>query len=254
MNNSILLCSDLDRTILPNGEQEESPQARPLLRRLARREEITLVYVSGRHKKLIQDAIEDYQIPTPDYAIGDVGTTLYEVGKSEWDPSEGWQQEISQDWKGMSHDDLESLLSDFNQLRLQEPEKQNTFKLSYYADEGIDSKELIQKVRERLDEKGLKTSIIWSIGEQNKIGLLDILPERATKLHAIQFLMNNKEFSEEQTVFSGDSGNDLPALTSGLQAVWSRTQERMSEVKQWNKCHKKDAGKNFTWHKADFWI
>jgi hypothetical protein len=31
--------------------------------------------------------------------------------------------------------------------------------------------------------------------------------------------MNKKGFSEKHTVFAGDSGNDLPALTSGLQAV-----------------------------------
>ena len=31
--------------------------------------------------------------------------------------------------------------------------------------------------------------------------------------------MAHKDFDEENTVFAGDSGNDLPALTSGLQAV-----------------------------------
>jgi len=31
--------------------------------------------------------------------------------------------------------------------------------------------------------------------------------------------MKRKGFAHEQTMFAGDSGNDLPALTSGLQAV-----------------------------------
>lgn len=51
----ILLCSDLDRTLLPNGEQPESPEARLLLNKLARRPELTLAYVSGQHKAILCD-------------------------------------------------------------------------------------------------------------------------------------------------------------------------------------------------------
>ncbi|MBL0701933.1 MAG: haloacid dehalogenase, partial [Desulfosarcina sp.] len=75
MTSKILLFSDLDRTILPNGYNEESPRARPILRRLAERPEITLVYVTGRNKALILNAIKEFAIPLPDYAIADVGTT-----------------------------------------------------------------------------------------------------------------------------------------------------------------------------------
>jgi hypothetical protein len=49
--------------------------------------------------------------------------------------------------------------------------------------------------------------------------LLDIVPARANKLHAIQFLMQQEQFSGGRTVFAGDSGNDLDVLTSGLQAI-----------------------------------
>ena len=74
---NILICSDLDRTIIPNGYQEESANARPVFRQLAEHANINLAYVSGRNKKLILDAIEEFDLPIPDYAIGDVGTTLY---------------------------------------------------------------------------------------------------------------------------------------------------------------------------------
>jgi hypothetical protein len=72
----ILLGCDLDRTIIPNGIQNKSPQARPLLRRLVQCLNIYLAYVSGRDQKLILDTIEEFYLPVPDYAIGDVGTTL----------------------------------------------------------------------------------------------------------------------------------------------------------------------------------
>ena len=58
----ILLLSDLDRSILPNGYNEESPRARPVLRRLAERPEITLIYVTGRNKVLILNAIKEFAI------------------------------------------------------------------------------------------------------------------------------------------------------------------------------------------------
>jgi len=46
-----------------------------------------------------------------------------------------------------------------------------------------------------------------------------VLPRGATKLHAIEFLRERLDFALEDTVFAGDSGNDLPVLTSGLPAV-----------------------------------
>lgn len=214
-----LLCSDLDRTILPNGAQEESPRARPMLRALAARPEVALAYVSGRHKQLLLDAIEDFDIPVPDYAIGDVGTTIYQIAGERWESWTAWEEEIAPDWNGRRHDELAVLFDDIDELTLQETEKQNTFKLSYYAPVDVDRKRLLEEMRARLRSENVRASLIWSIDEPNATGLLDVLPERATKYHAVRFLMVNKGFDENSTVFAGDSGNDLPVLTSGLQAV-----------------------------------
>jgi len=218
----LLLCCDLDRTVLPNGNQQESPQARPLFRILAKRPELTLAYVSGRDRSLLLEAIHDYDLPVPDYAIGDVGTTLYGIRDGQWYPWKSWEEEIAVDWAGHRHDDLVSLFEDIDALTLQEPEKQNTFKLSYYAPENTDRDRLLSEMSARLEPLAIQASLIWSIDEARHVGLLDILPRRATKYHAIRFLMVHKGFDEKNTVFAGDSGNDLPALTSGLQAVLVR--------------------------------
>jgi hypothetical protein len=215
----ILLWADLDRTILPNGAQPESPQARAMLRRLAARPELTLVYVSGRHKELIQEAIREFEIPEPDYAIGDVGTTIYEPDKGTWRHWDSWSEEIAPDWNGKTHQELAALLSDVAELRLQDPAQQNRHKVSYYMPETTDRDHLLARMRERLDPRGVRASLIWSVDEQKHIALLDVLPANATKLHAVRFLMERKGFRERQTVFAGDSGNDLPVLTSSLQAV-----------------------------------
>ncbi|MGD8498516.1 MAG: HAD-IIB family hydrolase [Chromatiales bacterium] len=217
-----LLCSDLDRTLLPNGPQPESPQARPRLHALARRPEVTLAYVSGRHRGLLLDAIREFEIPIPQYAVGDVGTTIYEIDGSDWQRWRDWDEEIASDWNGLAHADLERLLSGIGPLRLQEPEKQNTHKLSYYAPSDANREALIEAAEERLTAEGVEASLIWSVDEMTDIGLFDVLPRSATKLHAVRFLMKRLDFAHEQTVFSGDSGNDLPVLTSGLQSVLVR--------------------------------
>lgn len=218
----ILLCSDLDRTLLPNGPEPESPRARPLLRRLARRPELTLAYVSGRHRALLQEAIREYQLPLPDYAIGDVGTTIYEIRQGRWRSWPAWEQEIAPDWAGHSRDELARLFEDMEALSLQEAEKQNTFKLSYYAPPDTDHEALLAEMDARLRRRGVRASLIWSIDELKHVGLLDVLPRSATKYHAIRFLMERKGFDEAHTVFAGDSGNDLAVLTSGLASVLVR--------------------------------
>jgi len=215
----IMLCSDLDRTLLPNGKPPESPQARPLLRKIAQRPELTLAYVSGRHKALIIEAIRDYDLPWPDYAIGDVGTTIYEVDGDEWHPWQDWSEEIAPDWTGRRHDELAAIFQDIDPLILQEPEKQNVFKLSYYVSINVDHRKLLKEVETRLNNLGIRASLIWSIDDIKHIGLLDVLPQRSSKYEAIRFLMKHKDFKLTATVFAGDSGNDLDALTSGLQAV-----------------------------------
>lgn len=218
----LMLCTDLDRTVVPNGSDPESPEARPRFRRVAERPEVTLVYVTGRHERLIHDVIDEYDLPTPDYAIGDVGTTIYEAGDGAWHAWEPWAEEIETDWDGLGHDEIAALLSGVDGLRPQEPEQQGRFKVSYYAPGDADRDSLRDAVRARLRPAGVKTSLIWSVDELKDVGLLDVLPRRATKVHAIRFLMESTHLDESEAVFAGDSGNDLPALTSGLPAVLVR--------------------------------
>ena len=225
MNNTekILLCSDLDRTIIPNGHHEESPDARHILRTLATHHKLMLVYVTGRDTDLMAEAIDTWDLPLPDFAVGDVGTCIYTVNGTPDNPNfmewQDWKKEIAVDWEGLSGSDLANMLSDFDMLRLQETEKQTEFKLSYYLDPGEDLKALSESVRARFTEKGVRASIIASYDEMADIALLDVLPERATKVHAIYYIMDKLKIDASRVIYAGDSGNDLPALTSGLNAV-----------------------------------
>lgn len=214
-----LLCTDLDRTLIPNGKQPESPQAMERFKRLVNCEEVTLVYMTGRHRALIEQAIAEFDLPQPDFAIADVGTTIYRIDSSGWRHWDEWDAQIAPDWQGLTHDELYRLLSVFPALRLQEEEKQNRHKLSFYVTLDTDVKRLLEEVGARLKYSDIKANLIWSIDEKAELGLLDVLPVSANKLHAIRFMMQQQGFLHENTVFAGDSGNDLDVLLSDIPAV-----------------------------------
>jgi HAD superfamily hydrolase (TIGR01484 family) len=215
----LLLCTDLDRTVLPNGPQPESNGARRRFAALAARPEVTLVYVTGRDRQLVRKAMANYSLPRPDYVIGDVGTTIYEVGSEDWYPWLEWQQEIASDWAGLRRSDLRKLLLDIVDLNLQEPAKQNLHKLSFYVPLYAHTETLAHDIRQRLEAFGVRANLVWSIDEPREVGLLDVLPASAGKKHAISFLMQRNGFALADTVFAGDSGNDLPVLVSEIPAV-----------------------------------
>jgi hypothetical protein len=219
MQQRLLICTDLDRTLLPNGKQTESPPARAIFARLVARPEITLAYVTGRHRELVQQAIQDYQLPIPDWVIGDVGSTIYQVNADDWQHWQSWEQDIASDWQGLTARDLSPLFADLPPLTLQEAAKQNRYKLSYYLALESDIAALQHIMTQRLNAKNLAASLIYSVDEAAETGLLDLLPARATKLHAVEFLMQQQGFANSNTVFAGDSGNDLPVLASSVPAV-----------------------------------
>jgi sucrose-6F-phosphate phosphohydrolase len=216
----LLICTDLDRTLMPNGPQPESAGARRCFAQLAGRPEVTLVYVTGRHRTLVEEAIAAYRLPPPDFVIGDVGTTIYRVGAEHaWEHLAGWEDEIARDWAGRTHSDLLTLLKAFPVLRLQERSKQNRLKLSYYLPLHQDIDALTPAISERLEQAGIRARLVWSVDDIANVGLLDVLPARASKRHAIEALMREKGFDRDQTVFCGDSGNDLEVLISPIPAV-----------------------------------
>jgi sucrose-6-phosphatase len=104
-------------------------------------------------------------------------------------------------------------------LSLQEETKQNHYKLSYYLNMQVDIDTLQREMTKRLNAHNVAASLIYSVDEAASTGLLDVLPKRATKLHAVEFLMQQQGFDNTDTVFAGDSGNDLPVLVSAIPSV-----------------------------------
>lgn len=210
----LLIASDLDRTLIPNGSAIENKGVRDIFCSFISRVPAKLVYISGRSFDLINDAIVEYNLPEPHYMIADVGTTLFAKKSNKWLLDSAWQDVLNQKWKGQKY--VLNALDSIKEIRPQESIYHNMFKISFYADIGISSKSLIEKIEKKLKKESIRATIIYSVDEILNVALIDILPENASKYKALQFLIEHEKFKRRDTVFSGDSGNDLSILTSDI--------------------------------------
>ena len=215
----ILLCCDLDRTLIPNGYQLESPQARPHFQHLCAQSAVQLVMVTGRHLDLVLKAIHDWQLPTPSFIIGDVGTSIYTFSDGQWRQWDQWIARIAPEWQGMMHGDIVGALDDITDMTLQPVAQQGMFKVSYEMAPDVSRAPMEEEVLRRLWALGVNARLIWSIDELADSRLLDIVPCGAGKLHAIEFLQQQHNYPADRTVFAGDSGNDLEVLGSHIPSI-----------------------------------
>lgn len=216
---SYLLASDMDGTLIPleSGAEWEREiagfnalvQAHP---------ELLLAYVTGRHLQLAREGTRRHGLPEPDVYVCDVGTSVYRRLGDRWVRDEDYRRLLQNSWAGRTGGDIGVLLSDISGLTPQEKEKQGEFKQSYYlaADQ---AESMVALVRERLAGQGVAANLIYSVDPLTGEGLLDILPERAAKDHAVAYLRQSLPVSHHNLVYAGDSGNDLAAFVCGCNAI-----------------------------------
>lgn len=214
-----LLCTDLDRTLLPNGEAQESALGRSILWRLLAMRNIRLGYVSGRDLDRVLGAIDHYQLQVPDVIVADVGSSIYFPDRDGWQLSTDWQQQIARAWNGVGAESIAAAVSQVGGLTAQEPSRQSEYKSSFYVDRSADWSLLRRAIHQALVDRGVDAALVFSDDPEKGVGLLDVLPATATKVDAIRFLQQREALSNEQVLFAGDSGNDVSALASAVCSV-----------------------------------
>ncbi|MBF0423733.1 MAG: HAD-IIB family hydrolase [Magnetococcales bacterium] len=222
MKKNILMTTDLDRTLIGNGRHPEDPQARPRFDRIVARPEVALAYVSGRDFDMIQEAIKEFSLPRPDYLVTDVGAALWTWERGDWQRHAGWDATIAPGWQGWSGAEIAGRLQGFEEIQLQEPERQGRFKLSYYWFGRDLPSDLNDRIVHTLRTSGLRVEVIISRDEMTGDGFLDVLPQGASKLGAVRYLVQLGGFLPNRVIFAGDSGNDLDVLVSSIPAVLVR--------------------------------
>ncbi len=214
-----ILATDLDGTLIPLPDDAQNQVDLETLTRKLETAGVTLVYITGRHFTSALDAIDQFRLPNPAWLICDVGTSIFQrVPAGGFQPVAAYQDHQSQITASLPITALRRQLEAIAGLRMQESEKQGRFKLSYYADAArLD--ELADRVQQQLDVIEAPYSLIHSIDPFNGDGLIDLLPHRVSKAHALAWWAADTGVLQDAIIFAGDSGNDLAALCAGYRAI-----------------------------------
>lgn len=186
-----LLITDIDNTLI--GDDSSMQKLFNLLEE--HQGEIAWGVATGRSLELTLEAMTEYDFPMPDILICSVGTEIYYGPDLRMD--KGWQKYISSHWKA---EKIKEALLSLDFLVFQEAEGQRSFKISYYLEEKDNRLDMVHK---KIREQRLRCQIVYSHGQ-----FLDILPKRASKGKAVDYLSYKYEFSPRHVMVAGDSGND----------------------------------------------
>jgi sucrose-6F-phosphate phosphohydrolase len=215
-----ILATDLDRTLLPNGSWPPDPGAIDLFNELTQRHDVLVVYVTGRNLDLTENAIRQFGIRYPHVLIGDVGSSIRKYEQDGWKSHDGWDSHVKQTSPRWDADAIRSAVAGVDGLAEQESEHCGPFKQSYYVDHDRNEavlKAVDERVKVRFDEV-----IVYSFDSQSGKGLLDFLPQSATKQTALEYIADELGVNKSEVVFCGDSGNDVFPLTAGFSGVLVR--------------------------------
>jgi sucrose-6F-phosphate phosphohydrolase len=215
-----ILATDLDRTLLPNGHWPADPGAIELFNDLTDRHDVLVVYVTGRNLNLAENAISEYGIRHPHVLIGDVGTSIRDYEHGEWISHPGWDAHIKKTSPQWNAEAVRKEVSGIDGLTEQEREHCGPFKQSYYVEHDRKD-EVLKKVDEHVKGR-FDEVIVYSYDSQTGSGLLDFLPQSATKQTALEYIADEMGIDKQQVVFCGDSGNDVFPLTAGFSGVLVR--------------------------------
>lgn len=217
-NYKLLLVCDLDGTVFPTGSESVSSDALDLFHDFVSREDVCLVYMSGRSLKPALKGIQEFGVPIPNIYVGDTGTSMFFNDRGDFKEHKEWHQAITPDWGAVGGEAIHAVLKDVEALVLQEAHHQSIFKQCYYFPEENEA-EVIALVKVRLATLKIKAEVVTLIDHHKNKGYLDILPQSATKEHALHYLQDYLKIDKEDVVFAGDAGNDFGALTSGYKAI-----------------------------------
>lgn len=220
-----VLAVDLDRTIIPNG-LEVYDNSLPLLSAIIDDMEILLIYVTARKIESIKKVIVEYNLPIPKYVISKVGAVIYYVKNGNYLELEKWQDKLSDNSSLWDFGGLKSGLVDIENLTIQKDEEQHKYKLSYYIDSLNGYDKTVSDVNYICYSiSGSSAEVTASKDLNSHKGYIDIMPRFLSKLSALLFLQDIIGFKDEEILFAGDSGNDLPVLRSHFSSILVKNSE-----------------------------
>ncbi|MEM6728847.1 MAG: HAD-IIB family hydrolase [Pseudomonadota bacterium] len=199
----IVLATDLDGTFLGGSDADRKKLYHWIE---GNRSRVGLIFVTGRDPGFINNLTRKEGVPRPDFVVGDVGTTIAEMGDDHHlRPIEELEAHIAEAW-GEANARVQAALHHTAGLRLQSTGFR--YRVSYDLDPG------------RFDRRALDT--VAELGLDALIsddGYFDVLPKGVSKGPSLLRLLSYLGIKNERVLVAGDTLNDLSMLELGLPAV-----------------------------------
>lgn len=200
---SKMLVSDIDNTLI--GDEACLTALQDWIRK--ERSRVGFGIATGRTLESTVRILKRWHVPMPDVLVTAVGSEIYYGPHGI--PDGPWAAHIRHLWR---RDELAATLAVLPGLTLQAPENQREFKLSYNVD--AERMPPLAEIRRLLAGQRLHAQVIFSHGQ-----FLDLLPERASKGHAIRYLAYRWGVPLRHFLVAGDSGNDIEMLNGDTLGV-----------------------------------
>lgn len=211
-----VLISDIDHTLVDDAGHPSS--GIDALARAMREHDIALVVATGRslaRTRPVVARLREAGLRHPVAMVCSVGSEIY-YGESEVQ-DRGWAHRLERG--GWDRAAVVGALASVDGVALQEDEAQGPFKVSYYLQNdsngdptGVQGNrpatdETYERVEQALTDAGVDATVVVS-----KDRFVDVLPKRASKGRAVQWLERVFGLREGDIAVAGDSGNDREML------------------------------------------
>lgn len=201
----MLLATDLDGTFLGGSIEDRLS----LYQLIASRDDIQLVFVTGRGIESVLPLLSDPTIPQPSYIIADVGATV--VDGATLQPVTDIHECIDASWPGEWQ--VASALEHISALQRQEVPQER--RCSYYCE----AHHVDDEVRRIVKELGC--DLLFSAGRY-----FDVLPRGVNKGNSLARLLNHLQVDYRDVLVAGDTLNDLSMLRLHVKGVCVGESER----------------------------
>ena len=198
----LVLATDLDGTFLGGSEED---RARLYDWVEDNRDTVGLIFVTGRDPEFIGTLCAG-GVPWPDYAVGDVGTTIAAVSpETGLEPIAHLEEEIAAAW-GDAGGAVRAARDGQPGLTLQPTAFR--YRVSY----NMDPECFDPAAKAMVEEMGHD----WLMSDNR---FFDVLPRGVSKGPSLRRLIAHLGVAESRVLAAGDTRNDLSMLASGLPAV-----------------------------------
>lgn len=198
VESSRLLVSDIDGTLLDSGRPTAGLETLKTLVEV-KRPRVRLVYATGRTFGSMRSLLDRGVLPRPDAVVSSVGTELWLKPFEAADP--GYYGHVAE---GFNRERVMAAAVSFPRIRPQPDEYQSPVKASFY----LEDPEILEGFEELLERAKAGARVVYSCNRY-----LDVLPRKAGKRNAVEYLRRLVGIRRSRVMVAGDSGNDLDMLS-----------------------------------------